>query len=80
VPHPAGRTADLTLHRLARIEQPLGLQIGLHPHARVEEFRLIENEPHRLGLIGGGGCGHGDGMLGECPHRGEQVRTAIADI
>ena len=47
----AGGAPHLALHRLAGVEQVLGPELGLDPHAGVEEVRLVEHEPDRLGLI-----------------------------
>src|SRR5262245_36374842 len=76
----AEHPAVLGLDRLARVEQLERLERGRDARRRVQEVGLVEDLPHRLGLIE-----RRDGldlhpMQAEQLDRSSQVRLAVADI
>ena len=52
--------AELMLHRLAHVEQLLGLEGGAHAQAGVQKVRLVEQVALRRGLVGGARRDHLD--------------------
>ena len=76
----AQRAPALDLDRLADIEQRLGLELGADADAGVEEVGLVEDLPHRLGLVGRGDGLDLDPVTGQLGDRGAQMAGAVADV
>jgi hypothetical protein len=51
VANAAGRTAEVTLDTLGRVQQLLGTERGPHAEGGVQEIRLVEHLPLRGGLV-----------------------------
>ena len=56
------------------------LELGLDPHARVEEVGLVEHEPDRLGVVHRRGRGDRDPVRGQRGHRRLEVGPPIAEV
>src|SRR5579875_2373608 len=76
----AGGPADLSLDRLAGVEQFQRSVSGLDLEAGVEELRLIEDQADRLGVVGGGGAQDTHPMSRKRVHRRLQVRTPVTEV
>ncbi len=70
----------LDLDPLAEVEQLLGLERGADADGGVEEVRLVEDLPDRLGLIGGRDRLDLDPMASKVLDRPAQVLLALADV
>ena len=80
VARPARRAAELALDGLARVQQRLGLEVGLDAQARVEEVRLVEDLADRIGVVRRRAREHADAVRGQRADRRLQVRAAVADV
>ena len=70
----------LDLDPLAEVEQLFGLERGTDADGGVEEVRLVEDLPDRLGLIGGGDRLDLDPMTSKVLDRPPQMLLALADV
>src|SRR5215210_1467434 len=75
----AGRTPERSLDLIARVEEALGLELGLDREAGVEEVALPGGALLRLGLVDRRGGEHADARDGVDPLAGgPQVREPVA--
>ena len=76
----AGGAADGALDGLAGVQQRLGVEVRLDPQACVQERRLVEHEPHRIGVVGRGRGDRSHPVLGQQIDRRLQVGAPLADV
>jgi hypothetical protein len=69
-----------TLHLLAHVEQLLRAQLGPHLHTGIEEVRLVEDLPDRIGVISGGGRHRAHPSRCQFANRGLQSRPPVPDV
>lgn len=80
VPGPGEGAAVLDLDPLADVQQRLGLDSGADAGDGIEEVRLIEKLPHRLGLVQ---RGHGldiDPVAAQILHGAAEMGLAVAEV
>jgi hypothetical protein len=77
---PREGAAVLDLDSLAEVEQLLGLERGADASGGVEEVRLVEDLPDRLGLISGGDGLDLDPMASKVLDRPAQMLLTLADV
>src|SRR5215216_4036584 len=83
-PRAVSRAAEsppmLGLDRLAEVEQLVGVEGRRDPNRGVEEIGLIEDLPHRLGLVEGRDRIDGHTVSAQVLNRAVQMRLPIADV